>query len=208
MAYLCEGDKILMEFSTFGDRFLSIVTEVKRDGRLLVYSPLPEVVLKRMESDRNVLVRYADQGKLKGFKTKVLNQVHSANTVLVLEKPGAVFNAEERFEPRCSCSFPATVVEDGRAAQAVVEDISASCARVRFLNEGIPFVDQLGGDVRLTFYPHGKSDTQIVGCRVKSAFFKNESRYAVLEYKPEEKEARQRVVDFIDTQVCCVLPGQ
>jgi len=200
------GDKVLMEFSTFGDRFLSVVTDALDDGRLMVCCPMPRLVLDRLRTDRKVVVRYAQDGKLLGFKSHILNQVHSSETLLLLEAPDSTFNAEERSELRCSCFFPATVIDGNRAAQAVVEDMSRSCTRVRFINGDIPFLDEVGGEVRLTFRPFEQGDGQNVTCCVKSIFTRSGDRYAVLEFDSNETGARDRIGEFIETQICCGIP--
>ena len=207
MFKLVSGDKILMEFSTFGDRFLSIITDVKDDGRLMVYAPITPPVSQRLKTDKNVLVRYAHEGILRGFKTQVLSGGESANTIIELASPTDTFEAEDRAEPRCVCRFPATVVEGERAAQAVVEDMSTSCSRIRFLNGGlVPFVEETDKEVRLTFHPFEVGDGYSVDCIVKNAFLKDGERYAVLEFKPEERDARKRIANFVEAQVCCGIP--
>lgn len=200
------GDKVLMEFSTFGDRFLSVVTDVREDGSMLVYAPMPAPVIERLQRDRNVQVRYAHEGELRGFSSRVLNEVDSAETILILDRPRDTYPAEDRAEPRCVCSFPATVVEGNRAAQAVIEDMSKSCARIRFLNGEVPFLYDVGGMVRLTFHPFGPEDGQSVNCRVIKMMLKDNVRYAVLKYDPNENGARSRIASFIEAQVCCGIP--
>lgn len=202
------GDKVLAEFSTFGDRFLGIITELKGDDRFLLFASLPDIILQRMKTDKHVLVKYAEEGKLLGFNSRVLNQVDNTSNVFELEMPDETFDAEERREPRCECRFPATVVEGERAAQAVVEDMSPNCSRVRFLNGGlISFIEDIERDVRLTFHPFDvNEDGYSVDCVVKNAFVKEGERYAVLEFKPEEIEARSRIARFVENQVCCGYP--
>jgi hypothetical protein len=206
MVEIHAGDNVLVEFSTFGDRFLSVVTDVLDDGRLRIYSPMPKLVLDRLRTDRKVVVRYAQEGKLVAFKSHILNHVHTAETLLLLEEPGSIFDAEERSEPRCSCSFPATLINGKRAAQAVVEDMSRSCTRIRFINGDIPFLDEVGGEVRLTFRPFEEGDVQNVNCWVKSLFTRSGDRYAVLEFDANETGARDRIGKFIETQICCCIP--
>lgn len=207
MFKLVAGDKVLMEFSTFGDRFLSVVADVKDDGRLMVYAPVTLPIIERLKTDKNVLVRFAHEGELRGFKSKVVGGGETLNTILELAAPKEVFDAEERAEPRCSCRFPATVVEGECAAQAVVEDMSATCSRIRFLNGGlVPFAEETNRDVRLTFHPFEVGDGYSVNCVVKNAFLKDGERYAVLEFKPEERDARNRIANFVEAQVCCGIP--
>jgi len=205
---LAVGDKILVEFSTYGDRFLSIVADVKDDGRLLVYSPMTDPVIQRLKIDKKAKVLYAHDGRFMGFSTRILNDVEAPDTILELAKPNDCYDAEDRFEPRCSCRFPATVVEGDRAAQAVIEDMSASCSRIRFLNGGlVPFVEDVDREVKLTFHPFDVNDDGYsVGCLVKNAFMKDGKRYAVLEFNRDEKDARKRISNFIEAQVCCGIP--
>ena len=200
------GDKILMEFSTLGDRFLSIVTDVTDDGRLLVYSPVPNLVVKRLRTDKKVFVRFAHEGELQGFKSKVLNDVESSNTILELQKPRNIHQVEERHEPRCACHFPATVVAGNAAAQAVVEDMSASCTRVRFLSDNIPYKDDTESVVDLTFHPFDVGEGYSVRCLVTKSFMKNNVHFAILRFRPEEKDARSRIARFVEAQVCCGIP--
>lgn len=199
------GDKVLLEFSTFEDRFLSVVTDVRDDGRLLAYAPITDSIVERLRTDDFVFVRFAHEGVLRGFKSRVLNHVDSSGTLIELEKPKDVVEAEERSEPRCSCFFPAIVVEGERAAQAVVEDMSSTCSRVRFLNGGLPESDA-SESMRLTFHPFDMSEGYSVGCSVRSTFMKDGQKYAILEFSDEELDARKRIADFIEAQVCCGIP--
>lgn len=204
MKRLAAGDKILLEFSTFGDRFLSVVTESRGDGSLLVYSPMPPPILERLKSDKCVFVRFAHEGSLLGYASRVLNEVKSANTVLELQAPREVLDAEDRKEPRCACHFPAIVVEGERAAQAVVEDMSASCSRVRFLNGDMELA--FGKRVNLTFHPFAMNEGYSVGCTVVNCFLKDGKHFAVLEFARDEARARERIGEFIEAQVCCGIP--
>lgn len=200
------GDKILMEFSTFGDRLLSVVNDVKEDGSLLVYSPMPEPVLQRLRTDKKVFVRYVQNGVLRGFRSQVLNEVESSENLLVIKRPDTVFNAEDRGEIRYGCSFPATVVDENRAAKAILEDISASYTRVRFLVGDVPFLEEVGGMVRLTFHPFEMGEGINVMCMVKNVFRKDHFCYAILEFNQEEKEIRNRIKGFIEAQTRCGIP--
>ncbi len=201
------GDKILMEFSTFGDRFLGVVTDVGEDGRLYVYAPITSPIIQRFMIDRRAKVRFAHEGGLYGFDTRVINDVTTEGTILELEKPISMYDAEDRCEPRCSCRFPATVVEGDKVVQAVVEDMSNSCSRVRFLNGGfVPFVEEVDRTVRLTFHPFDMGEGYSVDCIVRNAFMKDGSRYAILEFNPDECDACDRIAQFVEAQLCCGIP--
>jgi PilZ domain. len=204
---LAVGEKVLMEFSTFGDRFLCVVTEVGKDGRLYVYASLPPVVVSRLSHDRFARVRFAREGTLQGFDSRVLNRDNPPGVILELAGPDAIYNAEDRQEPRCACRFPASIGDDDAAVQAVVEDMSVSCTRVRFLN-GSRDALAVGRDgrVRLTFHPFDMGDGYTVTCTVKSDFMKDGSHYAVLEFLPEEIAVRERIARFVEAQVRCGIP--
>jgi len=202
------GAKVLIEFSTFGDRFLSVVADVKNDGRLLVYSPVSLPIIERLRTDQNVLVRFAHKGSLKGFRSRVLNQIESVHSLFELEKPIHTFDAEERSEPRCACHFPGSLVVEGeRAALIVVEDMSAHSTRIRFLNGGLtPFLQDFSGlIVTLKFYPFNVDQGYAIDCRIKNLFIKDGIEYAVLDYEQDEFEMRSRIAQFIDSRLCCAL---
>ena len=204
---IVSGDKVLMEFSTFGDRFLSIVTDVREDGRLLVYSPIPDVVVDRLRTDDSARVRFAFEGRLRGFATRILNLITAPGSMLELAAPDEIYDAEDRAEPRCSCRFPAVVRDGGREYDAVVEDMSASCARVRFLNGDVLPGGSMGDRaVGLTFHPFDMENGYGVECDVRSSFLKDGARYAVLAYRSEEAEARERINRFVEAQLRCGLP--
>lgn len=200
------GDKVLIEFSTFGDRFVSVVADITEDNELLVYSPVPEVILERLKTDSSVLVRYAFEGRLRGFKTHVLNTVSSSTMLMVLAEPECTFDAEERREPRCKCTFPAKVFDGDKQLDGIMEDVSASCTKVRLISGmGIPFVRGAENEVLLRFFPFGTKAYEI-RCRVIQTFMKSGNEYAVLQFKTEEGDAHRSIMEFIEAQVCCGIP--
>lgn len=206
METISVGDKVLMEFSTFGDRFVSVVADITKDENYMVYSPVPQVVLERLKTDQNVLVKYAFEGRLRGFKTRVLNEVSSATMLMELQKPQKTFDAEERREPRCSCSFPAIVIDGDKQLDGVMEDVSASCTKIRLMTGGgIPFVKGAENEVLLRFFPFGSKGYEI-RCRVIQTFMKLGFEYAVMEFKNEEGDAHRSIMEFVEAQVCCGIP--
>ncbi|MUM77041.1 hypothetical protein GKC30_05295 [Pseudodesulfovibrio sp. F-1] len=206
---LVAGDKVLMEFSTFGDRFLCVITEVGEHGRLSAYAPVPPAVVERMAVDRSARVRFAQEGVLRGFETRILNRDNPPGVILELAGPGKVYHAEDRAEPRCRCRFPAVVADGaGRVlVRGVVEDMSASCTRVRLMGEGgVASVGGVGAEVRLTFHPFDPDEGLMVACTVKKSFLKNSVAYLVLEYRSGETVARQRIARFVEAQLNCGEP--
>jgi len=203
---LAAGDKVLMEFSTFGDRFLCVITEVGEHGRLSAYAPVPPAVVERMAVDRNARVRFAQEGVLRGFDTRILNRDNPPGAILELAGPGRVYDAEDRAEPRCRCRFPAVVADGaGRVlVHGVLEDMSASCTRVRLTGDGRgSLVGGVGAEVRLTFHPFDPDEGVTVACRVKKSFLKNSVGYLVLAFSPGETVARRRIARFVEAQLHC-----
>lgn len=205
---IVSGDRIILQLSTFEDRFLGIVAGVSRDGRVLAAVSMPRAALDRLRIDSNASVKYAHDGRLLGFASRVLNYWEKDGVMVELEGPGTIFDAEERAEPRCRCCYPATMVEDGRAARGVVEDISASCVRVRYVGDGLsPFPEEPGRSVRLTFHPFEmKEERYAVGCSVVKSFMKNGERYVVLRFDSDDRDSLRRIAGFIEASACCVLP--
>lgn len=203
------GDSIILEVSTFEDRFLGLVAGLKADGRLTVFADVPGAVVERLATDALAQVRYVYDGKLLGFHTRVLKTVDTPSTIFELAAPRKIFDAEERRESRCACSFPAFVVNGGQAVQGVLEDMSASCTRVRFLDDsrgGCPV--EKGDRVRLTFHPFDMDGEGVgVSCTVFKTFMKDRAHYAVLRFNNDEPDARKRISGFIEAQVCCRIPG-
>ena len=205
---IVSGDRVIIQLSTFEDRFLGIVASIREDGRLMVFVTMPAAVRSRLRVDATASVKYAYDGRLLGFSSKVLNIVDHGDTLLELEGPGVVFDAEDRAEPRCACCYPAAVKEDGRAARGVVEDMSSSCARIRYIGDGLSdFPEETGRSVELVFHPFEMGEEGYsLGCTVAKSFMKNGERYVVLRFNADEKEALKRISGFIETQSCCILP--
>ncbi|EGB13897.1 type IV pilus assembly PilZ [Pseudodesulfovibrio mercurii] len=203
------GDSIILEVSTFEDRFLGLVAGLGEDGRLTVFADVPDAVVKRLATDTFALVRYAYDGRLLGFTTRVLQTLDTPGTLFELAAPQRVFDAEERCEPRCCCTFPAFVANGKGAVRGVLEDMSDSCARVRFVDDGPDGCPaEKGGRVRLTFHPFDMAGEGIgVGCTVVKTFMRNHAHYAVLRFNNDEPDARKRISGFIEAQVCCRIPG-
>ncbi|BCS87425.1 PilZ domain-containing protein [Pseudodesulfovibrio sediminis] len=204
---LVTGDKILLELSTFEDRFLGVVADVKSDGRLLVYVSLPPLAVERIGIHTPALIRYAYDGQLLGFASEILNTIHSSGVILELAGPESVFDAEERSEPRCVCRFPASIEGEGHVVQGVVEDMSASCARMHLFGDDlIEFPEDPGRVVKLTFHPFDKeSEAFSVGCAVVKAFLRNGERFAVVRFNNDEPDTRKRISGFVEAQVCCFV---
>ncbi len=204
---IVSGDKVLMEFSTFGDRILSIVADVREDGRILVYVPLPPQMIDRLKTDSSARLRFASEGRLKGFSTQVLNHMSNPGSLLELAAPGEIYDAEKRAEPRCPCRFPGRLESRGKGFPCVVEDMSASHARVRFLDGGWDAEGSVEErEARLTFHPFAQDRGYSVNCEVHTSFLKNGSQYCVLHFSGEDGDARRKIEEFVEAQLQCGLP--
>ena len=202
------GDRIILQLSTFEDRFLGIVAGVREDGRLMAFVTMPTAARQRLSVDDRAAVKYAHDGRLLGFSTRVLKVVDYEDTLLELEGPGTIFDAEDRSEPRCGCCYPAVVARNGQAVQGVVEDMSVSCARVRLVGSGADgFPGESGNGIDLTFHPFEMGESGYsIGCTVEKSFMKDGERYTVLRFNVDETSTLKRIAGFIEAQVCCALP--
>lgn len=197
------GDKVLIQFSTFEERLLSVVIDVGEEGGLMVYAPLLPKIVQRLQSDSRVEVRFAYEGSLLGFHTRVGNPVENVMTVLELDPPRECYDAEERCEPRCPCCFPATVHFDDKMITAVVEDMSVVSTRIRLLTDSVLSLANVGSTVRLVFQPFDEGVVYSIKCVVLNVFVKDGSQYGVLEFGSEQDDARQRIEQFVEGQLAC-----
>ncbi|MBG0790106.1 MAG: PilZ domain-containing protein [Desulfovibrionaceae bacterium] len=201
------GGRIILQLSTFEDRFLGVVAGIRNDGRFMAFVTMPRAARDRLRVDDSAAVKYAYDGRLLGFSTRVLKVVDHEDTLLELEGPGVIFDAEERAEPRCACRYPATMSLNGQTVRGVVEDMSASCARLRLLDDWAGgFSAERGDSLTLTFHPFEMSANDYsIGCSVVKLFMKNGERYAVLRFDTGETDMLERISGFIEAQVCCAL---
>ena len=197
---LTVGDRVLMEFSTFEDRFLCVVADLGRDGSLTVHAPIPPKVAARLDSDRRVFVKFAHEGRLHGFRSEALDDSVVAGGVLHIAGPGEILDVEQRREPRCQCRFPAAVICEDRAASGVVEDMSVSCARVRLVSVDARTVLGDGAQpVRLVFHPFDPQVEYAVDCTVVRTFMREGEDHVVLEYA-ETGRVKDSIARFVASQ--------
>ncbi|WP_243545955.1 PilZ domain-containing protein [Pseudodesulfovibrio tunisiensis] len=202
---LVPGDKVLVEYSTFGDRLLSVIADVRNGNRLVVYSPLTPPILERLRTDSRALVKFVQEGRLRAFRSRVLNSVTALGELVELDYPGFAVDADERCEPRCGCRFPATVMLGERSMDAVVEDMSESCARVRFREPGSCLTDRDSDrEVRLAFRPFDPERGYDVSCEVQSVFMRDRDMHAVLRFSEKDREMRDRISRFVASQLQCM----
>jgi hypothetical protein len=203
------GDNILLEVSTFEDRFIAFVSGVGRDGSLVVCAEVPSGVLDRIKADAFAEVLYVYDGELLSFDTRILSVGGSLDAHIELAAPQTAFDAEGRGEPRYVCFFPASVVVGERVVNGVIEDISDSCARIRFpVSSRDDFPIHKGAGVLLTIRPYGVQGAAVsVDCSVFKTFMKDYERYAVLSFENDEPDIRERISGFIRARVCCRIPG-
>ncbi|NDV20576.1 hypothetical protein GO013_14285 [Pseudodesulfovibrio sp. JC047] len=88
------GDNVLVEFSTFEDRFLGEVIAVTDSGDLVVSIAVPETILQRVESHSFAVVRYVAQGRLLDFASRVLAMHSGSVTMVTLKGPKSFCDAE------------------------------------------------------------------------------------------------------------------
>ncbi|GEM_PF-1106035 len=195
---LSVGDKVLMQYSTLGDRLLSVVTEVREGDCIIVYSPLSDIAVDRLREHNLAVIKYVSEGLLKGLRTRVLGEVRRGDELVTLAYPEEVVTAEERKEPRCSCCFPAMLDVKGELFEAHVADMSRSAFRIRFHDPSSVINGELDGEnVRLEFFIFEPANCYKVNCRVLKFFMKEYEKFAVLEIQDGE-EIKDKIVQYVD----------
>lgn len=194
------GDKVLMQYSTLGDRLLSVVTDVLEGEYIIVYSPVSATAVYRLKKNNTAVIKYVSEGLLKGLKTHVLGELKAGDELIRLAYPKEEVEVEMRKEPRCPCCFPAMLEVDGQFYEAHVADMSSSAFRIRFHD---PAVSMNGGldssEASLEFFIFEPTNTYRVDCTILKAFMKDHEKFAVLKINGNQ-EIREKIAHYVATQ--------
>lgn len=194
------GDKVLMQYSTLGDRLLSVVTEVREGEFIIVYSPISPIIAERLRENNTAIIRYIVEGMLRGYKTHVLDPVTAEDELIRVAYPRLRTDVEERKEPRCPCCFPAMLHVGGELYEAHIADMSSSALRIRFHDSSTALYGNLDGTgVLLEFFIFEPSNTYKVKCRVLRSFMREQEKFAVLEIQDGE-EIKAKIARFVQSQ--------
>ena len=201
--HLLSGDKVLVEYSTFGDRHLGVVADASVPESLLVFAPIPLGAAERSRKDPTITVRYVREGRFKGFTSSLCNTIAPPAGLLEIVRPELDEDLDDRLEPRCLCCFPAKIVFEGRTTDAVVEDMSASCARLRLAGPGSLPQPGDAQEVKLVFSPFDPDEQYGILSRVTKSFMVEGRRYLVLRYVATDVEMIHRISRFVDSRLGC-----
>lgn len=191
------GDKVLMQYSTLGDKWLSVVTDVRENESITVCCRLTEKIVSHLQRHNTALVSLVSEGRLLGYKTRVLGGFAAGDDLVRLEYPREALDLEKRREPRCECCFPALLDVEGELHEAHVADMSHSAFRIRLQDPSVAFNGALdGADAHLEFFIFEPANAYRVKCRMLKTFMKNHERYAVLEIR-EGEDIKDKIASYV-----------
>ncbi len=124
------GTELLVEFQDFTLRTKSELIGMKHGQYLIIgmqhdMSGIKPDTLK----ETGIIIRYLYRGSVYGFKTSVLNLLHSPDRLVFLSYPKKIEEFRVRSTPRYECILPAVTVAADIEGETVVIDISADGCR-------------------------------------------------------------------------------
>jgi len=198
---LSVGDKVLMQYAALGDRLVGVITDIRHGESVVVYSPLSQLALERLQKNNTAILKYVHEGVLKGYKTKVVLEAIQGDSLVTLAYPLEEIFVENRSEPRCPCCFPGHLSVPGKSKCSVfVVDVSASAVRVRFKEKapGLDAFDQ-GQDIHLDFYVFEPENQYGAFCTILKTFMRKGVVYAVLGIRDGEA-VRETLAHYVKSQ--------
>lgn len=192
------GDRALFEFPPMGDRFVGVVTECDLPNALTAYVSAPQKACRRVDDGAAVLIMFASEGRLLGFRARV-EQIQCGTGLVVRVTPeGMVEDMDLRCEARAACSFPAELENGSGELKGFLVDMSLTAARMRVHDTaGLP---DSGAKARLRFKVFGSEDVYETPCRVFRSFLRENVPYVVLQYEKPDERFRRAVREFIEHQ--------
>ncbi|WP_147821245.1 PilZ domain-containing protein [Salidesulfovibrio onnuriiensis] len=192
------GDKVLMQYSTLGDKWLCVVTEVRENESLTVCSHLSEKIVQHLKRHNTALIRFVSEGRLWGYKTRVLGDFAVGDELVRLAYPKDAVSMENRSEPRCQCCFPAMLDIGGELYEAHVADMSHSAFRIRLQDASVAFNGSMEGiDAQLEFFIFEPANAYKVRCRLLKTFMKDHEKFAVLEIQDGE-DIKNKIACYVE----------
>jgi hypothetical protein len=195
---LAVGDRALFEFPPLGDRFVGVVTESDPESGIVAYVSTPVYAAGRILANAPVIVLFAREGRLLGFRARVEESHYGSGTTVRLLPKGYPEDMDVRSEPRAMCSFPATLTNGKDAHAGFLVDMSTSAARMRLNpDEEIP---EVGAHAVLRFRVFGAGDEYEVSCSVYRRFVKEDVPHAVLTFDDPAEDFCRAVAEYIEYQ--------
>ncbi|GAB7022541.1 PilZ domain-containing protein [Salidesulfovibrio brasiliensis] len=192
------GDRALFEFPPLGDRFVGVVTECDLPEAMTAFVSAPANAAQRVQTGAPVLVMFAHEGRLLGFRAAIEKTQSGAGLVIRMRPDSEVEDVDLRCEPRAPCSFPADLENGSATFTGFVVDMSLTAARMRVQDPaGLP---DSGSKATLRFSVFGSDDVYETPCRVFRSFLKENVPYVVLQYEGPDESFRRAVQEYIQHQ--------
>lgn len=198
--HLSVGDQLLVQFGTFGDRLISVVVDMEPGQDISIFLKIPDSILSRIKDIGTVNAQYVQHSTLMGFSTSILNYCSSPACVLKLAWPQTIESQDLRQEKRLQCNFPGTLTVDAQPYRCMVEDLSASGARVRILQHtemDVRSIFEESSNLTLDFFVLEERNRYSFTCSLHQEFIKDSERYVVLMISEREEAFRRILNNYI-----------
>ena len=201
MDQLAVGDTLLLTFADLGDRLPGVLVGKKDGEGLVVYADLPGKTRTRIQSNDAVLVQFAAESSLFGFRTRVRGTDRDGGSIFFLVWPQAVEDMNKRAEPRVSCLFPGRIHANGGTLPCLVEDVSESGLRIRLRGDEAERLRQEmepGRSVILDFAPLDPGHRHSARCTLLKSFRAQNRPYLILMLDQVDGALKTLLRDYID----------
>jgi len=126
------GAKLQIEIEGIALRFVSTLIGVDPKKCMIIRTPSApaDFDLKgALFSGREMIIRYLHEGRVFGFKSRLLGAASAPSELLFIEYPQKTEHYDLRLKKRIQCFIPAKIKIDGQEILAAIVDISESGCR-------------------------------------------------------------------------------
>ena len=127
---ITSGHPVQFQIEGRFDRHFSPLVGLERGKYLIIKTPKITGFTNDIYAGLPIIVRYLFQGTVFGFKSRILGQVLSPITLLLLEFPESVESHNLRTHQRCECYIPVHFSMGNGMMPGVLVDVSAGGCRV------------------------------------------------------------------------------
>jgi c-di-GMP-binding flagellar brake protein YcgR len=126
------GGLITMEFEGLQGRFQSRIEEITPEGDLVLQIPPGVITRHPLRAGDTVTARYAHQGTIYGFRTRVKSHALQPRPTMVLARPVTIGTLRLRRDDRVPCLIPTTARVGERSLAGMIVDLSRNGCRFAF----------------------------------------------------------------------------
>jgi c-di-GMP-binding flagellar brake protein YcgR len=202
------GAMLTLEFEGLQGRFTSTLAGVTGKGELMVRIPRPVTIRHPLHRGDTVVARYAHEGTVYGFRTRVLAHALRPFPVMILARPSDIGTMLLRRAERVPCLIPATVVKGTRALTGMILDLGRGGCRFACepaYGESLEF--EMGASVELRFPLFRMDERETMRATVRSLSVEEGAVRIGVEFAAPAPEAVARieayitsVIDFLEEQ--------